>query len=320
MRDDDFLRSLTDRAERAVPPISVHTDQVIPRARRRRRVTRTSQSLAVIAVLGAVGGGVAWAWQDRPAPVAVPSPTTSPSPTPSASPSAAPTTPPTTPPGADPAPTQAAPPQTPAAPQIQVTDELPFWHTVIEDHRGDQPTIVSEAWVAKDVNGAVIVDGHQEDPLGQFPLMLHLHDRLGLDPSLDPDRYPEDETTLRAALTAATVDQDPGSQEGEITVNAWRIIEAGGLLPESLRLAAWNLLLHSDQTRVVPGTDISGRPGQVVHFVSSGDFQVVIDPDRLLVLQIGGNDDQAQLITAHAAVATMPVTAPDPLVTRNYGE
>ncbi len=313
---DDFLRSLTERADRAVPSIPVHTERVIPRARRRRTIIRGSQSLAVIAVLGVVIGGVGWAWQDRPAPPALPSPTASPSPTPSPTPSPEATGPAVS----APAPTQEATAPTPEAPPLQVTADLPFWHTVVETHFRDDPTVVSESWVAKNQDGLLITDGDQEGALGHFPLMVYLHDWLGLDPALDPDGYPQDEATLRAALTVAAADQDPSYREVTITAMAWHIVEAGGLLPESLRRAAWNLLLHSEATRVTPGSDITGRTGQVVHFTSSEDFTIVVDPDRLLLLQIGWHPDDVQVVTVHEAVATLPITAPDPRVMGSYGD
>lgn len=54
--DEDFARELRDRADATVPVIPVDTAWVLPRARRRRAVTRAVGALAAVAVLG----GAVW--------------------------------------------------------------------------------------------------------------------------------------------------------------------------------------------------------------------------------------------------------------------
>lgn len=314
--DDDFLSSLNDRVNRAVPTVPVHTERVIPRARRRRRVTRAAQTVGVVAVLGVVAGGVGWAWQDQPRPVATQPPTVSPSPTPSPTPTDSPLPEPSTE-------APAAPVETPdssASAPTEVTDALPYWHLRTET-RADGVTSVSDTWVAMDQPSMSTVD----DDLGTAQPMQTA--RQTLDSMMGviawDGQFPEDAATLRTMLEedASAYALNPDALESTVLLHALAILREGGVLPASLRQAAWELLTASDGVTVTPATDALGRSGQMVVLdADDGSSRYsIVDVTHYQVLQSRWDDLSIDILTGEA-VAGPPITPPAIDPQAPYGE
>lgn len=286
MHDNDFLRDLTDRAERTIPDLTVHTDQVIPRAHRRRRLIRAGQTAGVLAVLAVIAGGATWAWQDRPAPPALPSPTVSPSPHDSPAPSPEPT------PSDSPEPPQ-PPAQTEAPPAPEVTAELPYWHTRIENN---VPSLVdaygaySETWRAIGRTGLSMTEGNPETALALDPAVETLFpaDRDPIELPTDAGRLPTDVAELRAVLQS-TPDVYASPEHAAVS-RAWDLLEWGGIIPGEVRRTAVQVIFTSELTEVSEGHDDTGRPGLVVvfHHDDIAQFNLIIDPDQALLLQVDG--------------------------------
>lgn len=295
MNDDDFLRSF---AERAVPDVPVHTERVIPRAHRRRRIIRTAQTVGVIAVLGVVAGGIGWAWQDAPNPIATPSPTVSPTPTPTVEPT----------PDPEPSTEAPAPPvetETPAVALDEVTGALPYWHIRVTRPDSD---LVYETWTAIDLNGVAIADQDPATAGGVYPVGT----LLGLMFATDGP-WPETAEEFQRAVGGAepTDSMHPDDVYAE---RAMDVLFFGGAAPRELRAVAYELLLDSPLVTTAPGTDIDGRPGDVLEVALSwGTYRLVVDPGTLLILQQENPiEDGAITLSTHEAVTGPPVTPPEP--------
>ncbi len=297
MNDDDFLRSFADRA---VPDVPVHTERVIPRAHRRRRIIRTAQSIGVIAVLGVVAGGLGWAWQDAPNPIATPSPTSSPSPTPTPVP-----TPTHTP---EPSAVESTPPARVSSGPASVTADEPYWYirTETEGH----PPPYYEEWTALDQPGMSWVGGTVESLYGLRSVreeVAELTDPLGNVAITD---LPHDAQGLEDLILQGTPSGDDASGT-DVMMRSVDILRLGGAAPADLRQAALDLLLASPYIVTEPGSDGVGRPGLVLTQIDvelPGSY--VVDPDRLLVLQFTSSlDDTAHRFFGEAVVAP-PIAPP----------
>lgn len=315
MNDDDFLRDLTDRADRAAPDVRVHTDRVIPRAHHRRRVIRTTQTVGVIAALAIIGGGITWAWTDRPEP-AEPQPTVTSSPTPTPTPTPAPT------PESTPTPT--TPPQPPAPVIPEVSAEFPYWHSRVVNN---VPALVDaygsewETWVALDRIGLDIYDGDQSLAYTLAPGYSSTTVRIdGVDmflPQAAP-QLPTDPPALRTALLSTDLDKidsaEAAERDPELTavMGAWDLVELGGLVPAEVRAAALQILVDSPLATVTDGSDDTGRPGIVIELAGPElAYRLVVDPDRLVILQIDGHDGVDSILLYQEAVATLPMDPDD---------
>lgn len=311
MNDDDFLRSFADRA---VPDVPVHTERVIPRAHRRHRIIRTAQSIGVIAVLGVVAGGIGWAWQDAPNPIATPSPTISPSPT------AAPTSTP------DPEPSTEAPAppvqiEEPAPPALQITADLPYWY-IRSEWVSNGDTGYTETWVSPGRIGLWMSDGNvdsasgRDDDAAALPWVIDGEQVSGLTVL---DRLPTDAGGLRVVIeqTVAVYGPPTSRVEQDIFLRAWGILEYGGVAPLDLRLAALDVLTESPYaTSVRSGSDSIGRPGTRIECGDELDaYRLVVDPDTALLLESTNLVNGNQVVhTTQNAVAALPFapSLPDP--------
>ncbi len=313
MNDDDFLRSFADRA---IPDVPVHTERVIPRAHRRRRIILTTQTVGVIAVLGVVAAGIGWTWQEAPNPIATPSPTTSPSPTPTAEPTPEPEPEPSTEAPAPPIETEVPP-----RPALQITGDLPYWY-IRSDWTSDGHTGYTETWMSPGRTGLWMSDGNVDSAFGRdddaaaLPWVIDGEQVSGLTVL---DRLPTDAGGLRVVIeqTVAVYSPPASRVEEDIFSRAWSILEYGGVAPLDLRLAALDVLTESSSvTSVRSGSDSIGRPGTSIEFGGELDaYRLVIDPNTALLLESTDLVNGNQVVhTTQNAVAAPPFapSLPDP--------
>ncbi len=285
--DDDFTRDLRTRLDSAIPPLTVRTDRVLPRARRRRAATRSAQvsgavgALALVAVTAVAGwSGDGLPWQHPAAPAG----TVSLDPTPAA------TDAPTAPVAAPAAPVAADAGTTPAAGSIADAEGHTYWY-VRSEGTGPGGAEVSESWYSLTQPGIGMSD---DDPgtafafgpkwvIGRFVIDGVLHDTLD-----DVSLLPTDPDALRGVLEdSVEPDRGAGSDEQKVFDKITELLTfSPGLLPHDLRAAAWQAAAGLPGVTVTASADSTGRPGEVLDFDSdAGTHRLVLDPATALVLE-----------------------------------
>lgn len=295
--DDEFAHQLRSRVDSAAPTIDVDTVRVVPRARRRRAVTRGVGvgAVGLVAVAGLVVGQ-AWAdapWRAGPAaigPAATTAATTVPSPTP--------------------APTDAPDDPDVASGTAQVA--APYWYTKYTSASG-----IHESWTSRDRPGLLVSDGdlagaevvEPSDVVGRFRIDGVWHEMLR-DPGLLPTNPASLEEVFRASVEP---DRRSGTDDDKVFGMAYDLLNDGSWLPSPLLQAAWRVARSLPGAEVTTGTDDAGRAGEVLVYTPSGvdgPMQLVADPATGALLQIDSLAGNGPVVIEHARVDAVPVQPP----------
>lgn len=306
--DDDFARDLRARLDAAVPLLTVRTDRVLPRARRRRAATRSAQvtgavgALAVVtvaAVSGWSGDGLPWQQPAAPAVTASLDPTPAPAETPTV-PAPVPEATATTLPDAG---------TTPAPGTIADAQGHTYWYVRV-DSTGPAGPESRESWYSLTRPGIAIQDGDPSATLafgpttviGYFKIDGVVHEMLD-----DASLLPTDPAALRTVLEdSVQPDHRSGSDEEKIFGMIKDLLTFNpGLLPHDLRTAAAQVASGLSGVTTTSGADSTGRPGEVLDFDwANSSGQLVLDAATGLVLEQSTGDSVAVYTTMGPADST----------------
>jgi hypothetical protein len=278
--DDDFTRHLRDLADSATPTVDVQTDRVVPRARRRRALTRSAGAGAV-GMVAVVGVLVGHGWADAPwrtddglvLPAATGTPTADESPAPT--------------PESTPAPTQTT--------SGTAQGAAPYWYTLITGPDGGGERF--ESWQSPDRPGLLVWDGDLANPAAMGPTTVIGRFRIDgewVDMLRDPSALPTDPVALEAVLRASVEpDRRSGTDEDKVYGMAYDLLNnSPGWLPTDLLLATWQVAGSLPGSTVAPGQDSLGRAGEVLTRpgTENGSDRLVIDQATGLLLEMNSGD------------------------------
>lgn len=261
--EETFARALRDRADVVAPAVPVRLENVVPRARRRRAAVRGAASLAAAA---AAFGGVAMV-QAHPWDPAAMAPV---------SPSGQ------TAPGND----------TITLGQETTARDGTFWYVMTEsrDAAGTEGTEVMESWSSLNEPGLLVWDRDPSTAAGKGPSDVIGRFRIDgewVDMLRDPELLPSDPTALADVLWASVeADRGSGTDQEKVFAMARDLIAQGGLVPEALRRAAWEVAVALPGAEVADGEDSQARAGQVLEYTQDGaPVRLVWDPNQALLLE-----------------------------------
>lgn len=288
MTTEDDAQDLLARLDAVVPRIDVRTSRVIPRARRRRAVRRSVTTL----VLAGVVAGTGWVAQAQPwSPRTV---TLLPVLPAAEAPEGGP---------AGQAPTTAA--GWPVLPGQ-------WWYTKLRSTDTDGTVSTDESWLSPHQPGLLVGDGDLTSASGVGPrdvLGTFVLDGVRVEMLRDVDRLPTDPAALEAVLRASVEpDRRNGTDDDKVYGMAYDLLVAAGLLPEALRDAAWSVAAGLPGTTVTPGSDSTGRAGEVLDRpgTQNGAERLVRDPATGLLLELG-QQGSAVVVVEQRVVDTVPV-------------
>ncbi len=306
--DDDFAHDLRARLDDAMPPLTVRTDRVLPRARRRRAVTRSAgvtgavgavALVAVAAVGGWSGDGLGWWRGAAPAGTETLTSTSVPS-----DPATTPLAEPTAPPAADAG-------TGPAAGSIADAEGHPYWY-VRSTSTGPTGTEVRDSWYSLTEPGIAIVD---DDPGTAFAfgpksvLGTYVVGGVRYEMLTDVTLLPTDPQALLAVLQdSVEPDRRSGTDEDKVFGMITDLLSFNpGLLPQDLRTALWRAADLLPDVDVTSGTDSPGRAGDVLDYSGNeGPVRLVGDPVTGLLLE-QASGDYATVYTTMGPADSTPI-------------
>lgn len=275
--DDDITRRLRDLAGAVTPTVDVRTARVVPRARRRRALTRSAGAGAV-GLVAVVGVLVGQGWTDAPwrtggvqvLPAATGTPTVEPTPDPTPDPT-----------------------QTPSG---TAQGAAPYWYKLITEPGGGGERF--ESWQSPDRPGLLVWDGDLANPAAMGPTNVIGRFRMDgewVEMLRDPSALPTDPVALEAVLRdSVEPDRRSGTDDDKVYGMAYDLLNGSpGWLPTDLLLAVWQVAGSLPGSTVAPGQDALGREGEVLTRpgTENGSDRLVIDPKTGLLLEMGSGDD-----------------------------
>lgn len=291
MTTDDDAQDLLSRLDTVVPRIDVRTSRVIPRARRRRALRRSAGTL----VLAGMVVGAGWVAQAQPwSPHTV---TLLP-----AQPTAAPSEP------AEPTPTP--------TPTLAPEDQSPvpvgaWWYTLYRSTGPDGEVSTSETWLSPHQPGIGASNGDYANADSFGPgnvIATFMIDGAWVEVRKDSGLLPTDPAALERVFRASIEpDRRSGTDDEKVYGMAYDLLIDDGL-PEGLRHAAWAVAAGLPGTTVTPGTDATGRPGEVLDRpgAENGAPHLVRDPATGLLLELGSSMSTT-VVVEQRLVHSLPV-------------
>lgn len=314
--DEQYAEVLRERVGAATPSVEVDLDRVLPRARRRRAAVRGGLTTGtLVLVLGAAWGATALLGGGATQGVAPAGPT---------APDAT-LAPEDTEPSPEPSPTD-EPEAVPTEPAVAVVAEdgtvtgVPgdpwdgderWWYvrTETEDGAGRR-----ETWSSRERPGLLMSGGDPATATGIGPSVVmgtFVLDGTRYDMLTDPRVLPRDPDVLERVLRdGVEPDRRQGSDNDKVFGMAYDALIEGGLYPEDLRKAFWEVAQRLPGATVSPG-ESRGRPVEVLVYTGeqdgSGDFRLARDPGSGLLLEIGVPGSPAAVVVEQGPVDDVPV-------------
>jgi len=250
-QDQDFSSFLRARVDEVGPVIAVDTSRVVPRARRRRTVSRIGGALSLTLVLGGAGwvldaqpwsstavvpaghGGLRVAGEVDPTPTAEPS----------------------------------------VSAAAAGWPDAPFWHTVEESHESAGQVHKRETWSGHTKPGMFTDDGDLANAMFAGPSgwgNLLINGKWTLVSWDVLYTLPTDPTALEA-LFRASVEPDRGQGTDDDKIFSMvRDMQLNNPGPPALTKALWTIMAGMPNAKVTPGIrDHLNRPGSLIEYTGS---------------------------------------------------
>ncbi|MCL3860898.1 hypothetical protein [Actinotalea sp. K2] len=291
--EEDFARGLRERVDLVAPPVPVRLDRVVPRARRRRALVRgVASCAAAAAVLGGVAVVQALPWEST---------------------AVAPASQETEDPSQGAATDDVAEEVSTGEEAVSATGGT-FWYVLSESRdpgTTDAPEVM-ESWSSLDQPGLLVWGGDLSTAAGKGPSDVVGRFRIDgewVDMLREPERLPTDAAGLGEVLRASVEpDRRSGSDDEKVFGMARDLMTAGGLVPDALRRAAWEVATGLPGAQMAPGEDSTGRAGQVVEYTQDGaPVRIVWDEDAALKLEETSDGWTSILLEQRFSTDPLPV-------------